>query len=459
MNEYDNGNTKNYVKLGLKIVAGTVTGLVLLSAGCSSYTKVNSGEVVRVQNNVTGNAEWYMNEGYKLKAPFVSSSVRYPQEITIGVSDNPEVCSTASACSDPRRATFADTYTITMETVNRYSLPRSPELLEKMHDKVKSVDNLVGTVLLPFSQDLLGYTSSQYAAETFLQGQQNDFRNKLIDQAENGLIQTKRIKKLITTEVANRDTDREYGKPTTGEQYKYEIEPVVDADGNFIRTPASITEYGITLVPSGISLVDYIPSATLADFMADKQGRVRKRAGIIEDQENERQRAITAELKGNADRITQQNKLLIEKDKATIDAERKVEVEALEAERETIVREKVASLAIIDKKREQQVATANLNIEKANAEAAKYAAQAILEKGLADAKVKKAMYQAVDKEVLSLEVQKDIAKSLYTSNMNITMPKYVGGTGGTGIGSSLEAMSSLKVMEMLAPKNILTNQK
>lgn len=432
--------------------------ILIIATILGSYTKVGSGDVVRVQNNVSGKPTWYTTEGYKLKMPFVSSSVTYPQEITIGVSDNKEICETASACSAPRNVTFVDTYNMTLETVTRFSLPKSPELLEKMHDKVKSKDNLVGTVLLPFAQDLIGYTSSQYQAEYFLQGQQNDFRNRLIDQAENGLIQTKRIKKLVTTEVANQGVaERDSNKPLSGEQYKFEVEPVLDKDGKYVRSTTSISEYGITLVPSGISLVEYIPSPELASFMADKQKRVRARAGIIEDQENERQRAITIDLKGNADRIEQQNQLVIAKDRATIAAQQQVEVAELQAKKEIIEREKVENLATIDKRRELKIAQDNLAIEEANSKAAKFAAMATKEKGLAEAAVTMAKYKAIDKGVLQLEVSRDVAKALYSSNINVQMPQYVGGSSIGGM-ESIEAMSSLKVMEMLAPKAVIMNK-
>jgi hypothetical protein len=450
-----NNEVTAFLKSFGKWIAIVAVALMLVITGLSSYTKVDSGESLRVQNNVTSEVSWYLTEGYRLKAPFVSNTIRYPQEITIGISDNKENCDTASVCAAPRTVTFADTYDMTLETVNRYSLPRSPELLEKMHDKVKGKVNLIGTTLLPFSQDLLAYTASQYQAEYFLQGQYNDFRNRLIDQAENGLIKTKRTKKLIVTEVANRDSDRESGRPVTGEQYKFEVEPVLDADGQFVRSPTAISEYGITLVPSGISIVDYVPSEELRAFMQDKQVRVRARAGIIEDQENERQRAITIELKGNADRIEKQNALLVEKDAAVLNGERLVETARLQAERETIERSKTESLAVIDKRTEQQMATANLEIQKANALAAKFQGQAIKEVGFANAEVTKANYNAIDKEVLDLEVRRDIAKALYESDINITMPQYVGGTGSGGNGmESISAMSSLKLLEQLSPSTV-----
>ena len=78
--------------------------------------------------------------------------------------------------------------------------------------------------------------------------------------------------------------------------------------------------------------------------------------------------------------ITKTNQLKIDKESAIIAAEKKVAEAKLQAEREIIERQKVADLAIIDKKRELQIAKDNEGIQKANAIAAKYEGQAILEK-------------------------------------------------------------------------------
>lgn len=186
--------------------------------------------------------------------------------------------------------------------------------------------------------------------------------------------------------------------------------------------------------------------------MVDKQDRVRARAAIIEDQENERQKAITAELTGNRERIEQSNTLLIQKDAAIIRGEQAVREAELASEKETVERQKVASLAIIDKTRELQMAEANEGIQKAAAVAAKYEAEAIKEKGFAEAAVDKAKYQAIDKQVLALEVDKAKALAMYQSNMIVNMPTVVSGNGGSA--NSLETMTTLKVMEQLGKSAI-----
>ena len=167
--------------------------------------------------------------------------------------------------------------------------------------------------------------------------------------------------------------------------------------------------------------------------MVDKQDRVRARAKIVEDQENERQLAITAQLQGERERIQKQNVLLQQKDAAKIAGEKAVLQAKLQAERE-----KVAALAIIDKERELQIAQANEGIQKANATAAKHQADAIKQVGFAEAAVDKAKLAAkqANKEIYLAEVDRDIkiqqAISMEKTNLDAPDTVIMNGKGGTG---------------------------
>lgn len=425
---------------------GGVATLLLITL-FNSYGTAESGEAVRVQNTITGGHEWKLDEGIFFKVPFFSRVTRYSQEGTVVISDNKELCDTASICATPRQVAFADTYGITIEASFRYSLPKNDEKLETMHDKVKNSSNLFGNTLLPFSQDLINYTASQFKAETFMQGGQNQFKSRLIDQASNGMLVTKRVKKLVETETANRDTDRDSTK--VGQQFRYEVEIMTDDNGNMQRNPTAIEAYGITVVPAGINLVDYDPEKRLKDFMIDKQDRVRARAKIVEDQENERQMAITAQLQGERERIQKQNVLLQEKDAAKIAGEKEVLKAKLQAERETVERQKVAQLAIIDKERELQIAQSNEGIQLANAKAAKYEAQAIKEKGFAEAEVDKAKLRAKqdNKDIYLAELALEEAKAIATvlPHVKIQTPQIV--MGGNGNGNQVSDLLSTKLVQ------------
>lgn len=391
------------------ILSGIAAGALLITV-LNSFFTVSSGELARAQNTLTGEYTWYMDEGIKFKMPFFSNVIVYPQEITTAVSDNEEICDTASLCTLPKQVSFADTYGVTVEASFRFSLPRTPEQLEAMHDKVKNSTNLIGTVLAPFSQDLINYTSNQFRAEDFMQGGQNEFKARMLDQATNGMLVTKREKILVSTEAADRDSDRDSGVSKIGEQFTYAVTVLEDSNGIPLRNPTSIEAYNISIVQSGINLVDYSPENRLRDFMTDKQDRVRARAKIVEDQENERQQAITSQLRGDRERIEKQNILLQDKDAAKIAGEKAVVQANLQAEREIVEQKKVAELAEIDKARELQQAQADKNIQKAAYDAAKYQAQAIREVGYAEADVEKAKLAAKqsNKDIYLAEINRDI---------------------------------------------------
>ena len=87
--------------------------------------------------------------------------------------------------------------------------------------------------------------------------------------------------------------------------------------------------------------------------------------------------------------------------------------------------------------KELNISQAELGIQKANAEAATYAAKAIAAKGKAEAEVLAAMYRAkaADKDVFLAETQRDIAQAMYRNmkDFKIEMPRtYIGGGGGGG---------------------------
>jgi|TARA_A100001391_G_scaffold33224_2_gene17972 hypothetical protein len=434
----------NLSKYG-KIIGGCVFATIV---ALNSFTTVGSGEAVRIQNNITGGYSWKLDEGIALKVPFFSRVVTYSQEGTVAVTDNQELCEASSICASPRQVGFADTYGITIEASFRYSLSKNVEVLEQMHDKVKNSENLFGNTLLPFSQDLINYTASQFKAENFLQGAQNQFKSRLVDQASNGMLVTKRTKELVTSEVADRNTDRDNTK--VGQQFRYEIKILEDEKGLPLRNPTAIAAYGITVVPAGINLVDYDPEPRLREFMVDKQDRVRARAKIVEDQENERQLAITAQLKGERERIQKQNVLLQQKDAAKIAGEKEVLQAELQAQRETVERKKVAELAIIDKQRELQIARANEGIQSANAKAAKFEAQAIKEKGFAEAEVDRAKLKAKqdNKDIYLAELDRDIQVKMaeVLPQVKITSPQIVMGGSGTS-GSQVSDLLSTKLVQ------------
>ena len=107
---------------------------------------------------------------------------------------------------------------------------------------------------------------------------------------------------------------------------------------------------------------------------------------------------------------------------------------------------------IINKNKELQVAKANEGIQIANEKAAKYEAQAKLHNGLADAQILEARYNAYDKVLYSMEIQRDTMIRV-TSNLqgiNITMPQTMisGGANGKAINSLDTVMEAIGIQKL-----------
>jgi uncharacterized membrane protein YqiK len=176
--------------------------------------------------------------------------------------------------------------------------------------------------------------------------------------------------------------------------------------------------------------------------MNEKKQRIRARSGIIEDQRNEREQAITAQLKGERERIEARSEKLKLKDAAVIAEDQRVEVAKKQAE-----------LAQVDKQKELEIAKANKGIQEANYESAQFEAQAIKEKGMAEALVAKAMYDAKNNPVYLRELEKEQATALYQAlpQIQVQMPQIVqtSSDGKTSLNDNVSALSSLGLLNQM----------
>ena len=129
-------------------------------------------------------------------------------------------------------------------------------------------------------------------------------------------------------------------------------------------------------------------------------------------------------------------------------------MERQQAELETVRKEKEKAVAVLEKQKQLEISVAERDIQKANAEAATYAAKAIREQGLAEAEVAKAhlLAKQAARDIYMAEIQRDIAQVMYPALKDVTidMPDYyVGADAGASPVSSLEVFTSLGAMEQL----------
>ena len=423
---------EKFLNMGKKALLITVGGFALFITIMSSFYIVGGSEYA-VERGPGGDLTGIIEPGIHLKVPFVSTVHHYDQFQTISYIDEP-----GDGIGTLKRIAFADTYMGYIGGTVRYQLSANPELLVEMHKAYLNEDNLLLAGLNPVTKQLLTYTANQITGENYMQGGQNEYQIRVEDQGNNGLYVTKREKILVKKNSSNVGLNNQ--NPTERAQrdsFIYITKRQKDDQGNFLRQELPTTQYGIRIVQ--VTIDDFKPERKLLDFINRKKDQIAKRQGLIEDQENERQSAITAELKGTRERVEARQQMLKEKDAAVIGAQKKVELEQKEAE-----------LQIVRKKKELEIAEANLGIQTANAKSTYQQAKAIEFKGLAEAKVKKAMYGAVRKDILQLETDKAIAQYKYAAlpKIKITMPTTVMNSGNSE-GGSLQELTNLHIIDKI----------
>jgi len=414
----------------------SLVGLVVLSN--SVYT-IDGGEIA-IRQTPSGDLVPIMEPGIKFKVPFASKVYKYNEVTTVTYSKTEEGNSRATSDNLPYPISFADTYSGLIKGSFRIDMPKDPGKFIELHKAFKRYDNFVQNGINKFTNELLTYTANQFTGEMFMQGGQNEYKFKVLDQAQKGLYITKRE----ATEVKRQSGDvglsnYNSGKTSDVKQIIYKNVIQLDENGKPKRSENSMTKYGI--VVTQVTLDGFIPEKALQTFIANKKLRVQERAKLIEDQENERQKAINAKLKGDRERIEAKQQMLKDKDAAVIEADKKVALE-----------KKAAELLIVRKKKELEIAKANKGIQEAKYEAKKFEAKSILEVGLAEAKVTEAKYKAIDKSIFKDEVRKAIVLNFSDNlkNFNIKMPQYlVSSSSDGGKNNSLNV-----VMDVLGIKSL-----
>jgi len=403
---------------------------LLVVTGYSSFY-ITSGTEYAVEKTPNGKLIPIVNGGIHFKVPFFSEVTKYPIVLKTTYVDDDD--SNPQTHGTMKRITFADTYGGMVGGTLLYRL--DPKHLIGVHTTYHTAENLVESGLKPISKQLLSYTAAQFKGEAFMQGGQNEYQNRVEDQANNGLLVTKRVQVPVMKNIST--VGLKNPNPTTREkrqEFVYKTEVQIGKDGKPIRIPLAINAFGIKL--SQVTIDDFKPDTKLREFVNRKQTQIANRQDIIEKQENARQGAILAEAKGAQDRVKNRQEMLLEKDAAIITAQKKVELE-----------QKESDLQVVKKKKELEIAKANEGIQRANAIAAKHQATAILYKGKADAEVTRLKYQAIRQPILELETNMKIQVAKYEAmkTAKIEMPQVVMG-GGSGGGNSLDSLTNFAIL-------------
>lgn len=430
---------QSFIKKGLKVGAyglGGVVGLIMLSSG---YFKVEDGMFAVYQNTLTGSKAVVHGPQTSFRLPFFSIDTHYKYSTSLDFENE-----------DSINVRFADTYSSRIPMSARLEIPKNDDSIFKIHASFRSYENLVDKLFEKTLKDVAVNTATQYTGEEFFQGALNEFKISLSDQANNGIVKTKRIQiedTSLVSSVADIGENKDKGDLVDKKNLVWRTIPQLDKDGKIIRVENPFAQYGV--VVTQINIGNPMPEDTLQSLLLKKKELVAKKIEITQRQENAKAEAQTAKFEGETNRIKAEQIRLLEADAEVIKQKKEVELAKLIADKDKIDKEKDAAMAKIDKQKELDIANSNLNIQKANALASEFEGKAIKEKGLAQAEVIAATYKAKDPSLYALEKQVEITENLKDafSNIKIDMPENMIINGGDGHSTPTNSVDT--VMQLL----------
>lgn len=482
-------NKAALVKLGATLVVILVAFLTL----SSTWFQTEAGYTYIYQNTLTGNISVFTEPGVHLKLPGFSRVEEYKQVMTVTFGSSTET-NRYTRQSPPISVRFADTYTGKIPVTFRFKLTADRDKMIEMHKEFRSFANLVDALLIKNSRNVTVITATQYTGEEFFQGGLNKFKSQLEDQLRNGVYLTERkqveVEQTDLAPVGIKAQDPDELRRT--KQLVWKTVPILDPETNKPkRQTNALDQYGIRVTQ--VTVGDPIPEAQLDRLLTDKKLLVAERIKTIQEQETARAQAKTEQLKKEIERtrsvqdaqrrkelavIAQAQEVEVAKQialKEKVDKEKQKDLAEIEKAKELAIAEANKRLAEVDKAKELAIAEANRAIQQANAAAAKFEAEAIRQKGLAEAEVTASKYQALgaNKDIYLSEIQRDIAQVMYSNlrDFQLEMPThYIEGScqsegaenrlkTNLDIISAFSALGLMKQAETLAAQPVSGSQK
>lgn len=435
------------LKKTAKWVGGIIAGVIAFFMVLSMFRTVEAGYTDHFQNTFTGSKAIYHGPDWYLSPLYIGKESTWKDDTTISFSNSAEAGKFSS--NNPSIGIrFADTYEAKLPLTARLVLPSDDEHMFMVVKSFRSYKNLINSLYVPTMEDVTVNTAQQFTAEEVTQGGLNGLKSAIEDQANKGVYVTKRERVIVDSSTSTRNepgADKSNNAVKTQQITVWKAVPKLK-DGKVLRTSNPFEKYGIDVLQ--VNLKDPIPETLLETLLIAKKTSVAKKILSVQEQDNAKEDIKTARLKGEALREKAEQERMIVADAEIIERKKEVELAGLQAKREIVDREKLAALAIIDKKKDLQIATANEGIQKANERAAKFEAQSKLHNGLADAQITKAKYLAIDKHIKKMEVEETIALAKYKAlpNIKLDMPNNVMMTGG---GEGYTPIADLANMEII----------
>ena len=439
-------NVKQNSGVVLKLSGGIIILAILAFVFANSFFYAEPGYIYHVRT-LTGNEEVVTEVGYKFY-PFGRYN-SWKRAMTVqslqGSSGNAiraeKDSDNTSASLPPMSIMFLDQVDAHAQATVRFSIPSDSESFLKLAHEYRSPENLLRTALMPAFKETLQANASLMSAEEYYSGGRTQFNSEFENQMSNGIFLVKREEVQIkSSRPAKASANAALG--TEQEQYGedsktvFQVNKVLDADGQPLRKKQRFLEFGITVVSALVT--DMRPNQKFVERMQLKQKASADRAIAREQRVQEEEQRLLAIARGEREVAERQAKAKVEQIQKTTEAETDKQLAITGAE-------KLKAQAAIAKD------TAQINYEKAKIEAE-------TKRTLAEAEAyqKKVILQADNALAQKLDAEIQIQKLWADAFAKRKVPSTVFGSGQSGapVGSDAEVKAFMQMLTLDAAKRL-----
>lgn len=298
-----------------------------------------SSYLYHYENMLTGQVEVYDSPGTHFKIPFASRVTRYNKVWT--VSFGGRFTGQQILEKGPIELRFADSYIAQVPVTFRYRLPANKEYIKQIHRDFANQYNLIDSLLIQISENVMVSTATQYTGEEFFLGGLNPFKMQLFDQLQSGIYETRRKAVSSQRDLARLSQETSSTQKTATVKI-WKTEPVKDKNGNILRIDNLLEDYGITVTQ--VTLRKPIPGPELKKLLDDNKRLDR----IANEKANElalikeEQRIQLANIEKDENTLTAH----IEKEKKTQLAKKEKELALFQEDKKLLLEKKAEALEL-----------------------------------------------------------------------------------------------------------------
>lgn len=241
----------------------------------------------------TGKSDVVVNQGIKFRG--FAKVVPWQKYIDVKVVDKNDKIRDIEGLMKPIPIRFIDQVTAEVKISGRFQLPTDEEAFITLAIKYRTMDNLVQNTLIPTIREQTNNTGYMYAAQDYISGEAQSFRQTLDEQLKDGAYAVIKIehRDTVFNEVQQSNIDRSIKEIRTS----YTVEKVLE-NGLPKRIPHELTENNI--IVSQVIIDDVILEPIFKQRLEAQRDESAKRQ--IEQQKVETAKAAQARIIAEGER-------------------------------------------------------------------------------------------------------------------------------------------------------------